>query len=165
MKTEADVSGVESFTLRLPPKLLLAYARFRRSMTLGVRAACFDGEGRVFLIKHSYVHGWYFPGGGVEPGETLEQSLQRELREEGCIRLDMPAQLFGIYLNRHISQRDHVALFVSRNWTQTSPPKIPNLEIADCGFFSPDALPDGTTAGTRRRLEEIVRGTPISAEW
>ena len=57
----------EPTLIRLPPKVFLAFARWKRGMTLGVRAACFDGDGRVFLIRHTYVRGWYFPGGGVEP--------------------------------------------------------------------------------------------------
>ncbi|MBN8995494.1 MAG: NUDIX domain-containing protein [Rhizobiales bacterium] len=149
---------------RVPQKVFLAYARFRRGMTLGVRAACFDPEGRVFLIRHTYVRGWYFPGGGVEPGETMEESLTRELMEEGGIRLARPAQLFGIYLNRHVSRRDHVGLYVCRDWTQV-PPKVPNLEIAEIGFFATDALPEGTTQGTRRRLAEIGGEVAPATAW
>jgi 8-oxo-dGTP pyrophosphatase MutT (NUDIX family) len=150
---------------RLLMKLNLGLARFRRGMTLGVRAAVFDGEGRVFLVRHSYIPGWYLPGGGVEPGETLAAALGRELMEEGGIVLDRPAELFGLYLNRHISRRDHVALFVARDWRQPRQPKLPNLEIVDCGFFTLDDLPDGTTAATRRRLVEIRKRTAASSEW
>lgn len=145
--------------------MFLGIARFRRGMTLGVRAAIFDGQGQVFLVRHSYVPGWYLPGGGVEPGETLAVALDRELMEEGGIALDEPAQLFGLYLNREISRRDHVALFVSHRWQQTRPPRLPNLEIVDCGFFPPEALPEETTAATRRRLEEIRAGAALSPEW
>jgi len=134
-------------------------------MTLGVRAAVFDAEERVFLVRHSYTPGWYLPGGGVEPGETIAVALERELMEEGGIVLDAPAELFGLYLNRKISARDHVALFVSRAWRQVKPPKIPNLEIIDCGFFAPDALPEAATAATRQRLAEIRQGAAITAEW
>jgi 8-oxo-dGTP pyrophosphatase MutT (NUDIX family) len=150
---------------RLSVRLLLGVARFRRGMTLGVRAAVFDGQGQVFLVRHSYVPGWYLPGGGVEPGETLAGALDRELMEEGGIALDEPANLFGLYLNRQISRRDHVALFVSHDWQQTKPPRVPNLEIVDYGFFPPDALPEDATAATRRRLEEILKGAALSPEW
>lgn len=150
---------------RVPQKVFLTYARFRRGMTLGVRAACFDPAGRVFLIRHTYVRGWYFPGGGVEPGETMEQSLGRELMEEGGIALQGPAPLFGMYLNRHASPRDHVGLYVCRDWTQVAPPKVPNMEIAEIGFFAPDSLPEGTTEGTRRRLREIDGKAAPTAEW
>lgn len=65
-------------------------ARHRRALTLGVRAVVIEGEKRVFLIKHSYVQGWHFPGGGVEPRESIGNALARELEEEGGIELTAP---------------------------------------------------------------------------
>lgn len=40
----------------------------RRRMVLGARAALLDGD-RVLLLRHTYMPGWHFPGGGVEPGK------------------------------------------------------------------------------------------------
>ena len=134
-------------------------------MTLGVRAAVYDGDGRVFLVKHSYTPGWYLPGGGVERGETMVDALARELHEEAGIVLSAPARLFGIYLQRRVSARDHVALYVCRDWTQPAPPKVPNLEIVACGLHPTEALPEGTTEATRRRLAEIAEGRAPAAEW
>lgn len=156
---------LELLRKRLPPKLFLFYARFRRGMTLGVRAAIFDGPGRIFLVRHTYVPGWYMPGGGVDPGETFEQALHREIMEEGGFALDAAPELFGLYLSRHVSKRDHVALYVCRSWRQPNPPKVPNFEICECGFHSVDALPEGTSDGTRRRLAEIATGGPPTPHW
>jgi 8-oxo-dGTP pyrophosphatase MutT (NUDIX family) len=150
---------------RVPVRAYLAYARFRRAMTLGVRGAVFDKDGRVFLIRHSYVPGWYFPGGGVEVGETMEDALGRELMEEGGIKLGESPRLFGVYFNRALSRRDHVALYVAREWSQPVMPKLPNFEVVDAGFFAPDALPEDTSAGTRRRLAEILGQADRSPEW
>ena len=84
--------------------------------------------------------------------------------EEGGIELGAAPDLFGIYLNRAVSARDHVVFFVCRQCRQVRQPRIPNLEIVEAGFFSPDALPAGATEGTRRRLAEIA-GAPRSADW
>ena len=144
-------------------RVLHIYWRFSRGLTVGVRGLVLDDQGRVFLIKHSYVTGWHLPGGGVEPGETLGESLERELREEGNIELNAPPQLFAIYFNRRISRRDHVALYVVRSFTQSAPPHI-SREIMAHGFFSPDLLPEATTRATRQRIAEVLTGGP-AAEW
>ncbi|MGA7805539.1 NUDIX domain-containing protein [Bradyrhizobium sp.] len=140
------------------------YWRLARGMTLGVRGVVVDQEERVFLVKHSYVAGWHLPGGGVEVGETVLQALTRELMEEGRIEVvDTPA-LHGLFFNRHVSNRDHVAVFVVRQFRQDRLPK-PNHEIIACGFFDVDALPADTTEGTRLRIREVLEGATPSATW
>ena len=135
-----------------------------RGMTLGVRAVVLDAENRVFLVRHTYVSGWYLPGGGVDLGETMEEAMARELKEEGDIDLTGPATLHGIFLNRHVSRRDHVAVYVVRQFSQVRLPE-PNKEIVECGFFAATALPEGTTPGTRLRIEEIMKGRPLITTW
>jgi 8-oxo-dGTP pyrophosphatase MutT (NUDIX family) len=145
-------------------RFLHLYWRFSRGLTMGVRAIVVDGQGRVFLIRHSYVAGWHLPGGGVEPGETLIAALTRELAEEGNITLAEPPALHGVFFNSRVSRRDHVAVFVVRGFHQAQPPQ-PNHEIIEHRFFAPDALPEGTTPGTRRRIAEVLRGVPIAERW
>jgi 8-oxo-dGTP pyrophosphatase MutT (NUDIX family) len=145
-------------------RLMHVYWRFSRGLTVGARGLVLDREGRVFLIKHTYTDGWHLPGGGVEPGETLLEALTRELREEGNIELAGPPVLFAVYFQPIYSRRDHVAVYVVRDFRQTSPPQ-PNREIAGHGFFSPDALPADTTAGTRARIAEVLGNKPIAQHW
>ncbi len=145
-------------------RLLHLYWRFARGLTIGVRGLVIDGQGRVFLVKHSYLDGWYLPGGGVEVDEPLEAALARELREEGNIELSGPPELFAIYLNRRISRRDHIALYVVRSFEQSAPPR-PNREIVAHGFFAPTSLPDDTTRGTRERIAEVLSGRAVADFW
>src|ERR1700753_3148023 len=129
------------------------YWRFARGMTLGVRGVVLDGDDKVFLVKHSYVSGWHLPGGGVEVGETFLDALRRELMEEGRIELRGEPVLHGIFLNRHVSRREHVAVYIVSHFRQVRLPE-PNREIVACGFFDAGALPSEATEGTRRRMAE-----------
>ena len=140
------------------------YWRLSRGLTLGVRGLVIDGQDRVFLVKHTYVHGWHLPGGGVEPGETVRDALARELKEEGNIELlDTPGP-FGIYFQATVSRRDHIVLFVVQHFQQPTPP-VPDREIMAHGFFPRDALPEGTSAATRARIAEVLMGEPVSHHW
>lgn len=145
-------------------RLLHIYWRHSRGMTLGARGLVIDEQSRVFLIKHSYVAGWHLPGGGVEPGEAIGAALERELREEGNIELTAAPELFGIYWNRRVAARDHVALYVVRSFRQSAPPQ-PNREIIAHGFFAWNALPDGTTPATRARVAELREGRAPAPIW
>jgi ADP-ribose pyrophosphatase YjhB (NUDIX family) len=145
-------------------RLMHVYWRFARAMTLGVRALVIDEEGRIFLVRHSYVSGWHLPGGGVEAGETLMQAVARELREEGNIEVTAPPQLHAVFFNDRWSRRDHVALFVVRAFRQRAAP-VPDREIRAHGFFALDALPNDTTAATRARIVEVLGGAPVSERW
>ena len=102
-----------------------------------MRALVVDAEGRVFLVKHSYVSGWHLPGGGVETGETLMMALARELREEGNIELIGAPTLFAIYFNRRVSRRDHVALYVVRSFRQTRPAASESVKSWRTAFSHP----------------------------
>lgn len=149
---------------RLVSRLIAFGAMFQRPMTLGVRGLVVDADNRVLLVRHTYVPGFYLPGGGVERGETAADALARELSEEANVHLDAPPTLFGFYLNRRVSPRDHVALYVVRSFRHAGP-RAPDHEIAQADFFALDALPDGTTSGTRARLAEALENAPISPYW
>jgi ADP-ribose pyrophosphatase YjhB (NUDIX family) len=152
-----------SWKERLVGPLAHFYFSLSRGMTLGVRAACFDSEGRIFLVRHSYLPGWYMPGGGVERHETVDQALAKELQEEGNLVMTDTPQLIGVYLNRSASRRDHV-VFYRTTVAQTAPRKA-DWEIIESGFFALDALPPDTTRATLRRLRELKGDMPPSGFW
>jgi hypothetical protein len=69
-----------------------------------------------------------------------------------------------MYFNPRDSRRDHVALFVVDDFRQTSAP-VPDREIIAHGFFPVQALPEGTTPATRKRLAEVLDGVAPSERW
>jgi 8-oxo-dGTP pyrophosphatase MutT (NUDIX family) len=152
--------------IRMSPLLtpvFRAWWRIRRPATLGVRALICDEAGRVMLVRHSYAKGWHFPGGGVERGETAVDAVLREAAEEAGVEATSPPTLIGFYATHANFPNDHIALYRFDAW-RPCPPAASN-EIAERGFFAPDALPNGVTAGTRRRLAEAHGAAPISADW
>lgn len=152
-----------SLFARLRGKAFHAWFLLSRPMTLGVRALVLDAQDRVFLVRHTYVPGWHLPGGGVEHGETALQSLRRELREEGNIDWTRPPRLLGLYHATQWTRRDHVALYLVRDFVQSGP-RLPDREIAEAGFFARDALPEGVAKATLRRLAEYD-GEAIAETW
>jgi 8-oxo-dGTP pyrophosphatase MutT (NUDIX family) len=161
------VTALQTLRTRFEPQLRQVfhlYWRIARGMTLGVRGVVLDADGRVFLVRHSYVSGWHLPGGGVEVGESFREALRRELMEEGRIELAGEPALHGVFFNSHVSRRDHVAVYVVRQFRQDRPPD-PNREIVECGFYDANALPAETTRGTRLRIEEVLDGVAPVSTW
>ena len=90
---------------------------------LVVAAALVDGRGRVLLQqrRHGARHGglWEFPGGKVEPGETPEAALLREIAEELDVALiDFTALAFASDPERDPARRDPhlLLLYLCRQW-------------------------------------------------
>jgi hypothetical protein len=72
--------------------------------------------------------------------------------------------LHGVFFNSHVSRRDHVAVYLVRDFRQDRLPE-PNREIVACGFFEADAMPAETTEGTRLRIAEVLEGKTPIATW
>jgi ADP-ribose pyrophosphatase YjhB (NUDIX family) len=100
----------------------------------------------------------------VEVGETVLEALGRELAEEGNIMLTGPPEFHGVFFNSRYSRRDHVVLFLVRDFHQAGPPE-PTREIVASGFFSLDDMPNDTTAATRARIAEVLGRAPLSDRW
>jgi ADP-ribose pyrophosphatase YjhB (NUDIX family) len=153
----------------LPPRLYrlawlarTAWQLVTRPRTIGVRVIV-EREGRVLLIRHSYVPGWHLPGGGVDRGETLAEAARREVREEVGLTVEVDPQPFGVYGRFQYGASDHVAVFVARR--VEGEPLPDQGEIAEAGFFDPDALPGDTTPATRQRLSEHRARSPRAERW
>jgi ADP-ribose pyrophosphatase YjhB (NUDIX family) len=150
--------------LRAGRLAIAAAARLRRPVTLGVRLVALNDRGEVLLVRHSYLPGLALPGGAVDPGETCREAAAREAAEEAGLELDTPPELFHVYLNRALGNRDHVVLFVARGVRQPHPPAR-GFEILSSGFHAPHVLPAGTTPATRARLAEVLEGAAPSDDW
>ena len=68
-------------------------------MTIVVTAAVIERDGSFLVTRRQagvHLEGrWEFPGGKCEPGETLIESLRRELREELAVDADVEDEVFS----------------------------------------------------------------------
>ncbi len=138
--------------------------RVTRPRTIGVRALLHDDRGRIALVRHSYVAGWYLPGGGVKKGEAIADALRRELAEEVAITDATIERVLGVYHSRREGKDDHIIVYVAHAGTDTL--RVADaLELAGAGWFDPDALPPGTTPATLRRIGEWRAGVTGEGKW
>ena len=97
------------------------------------RLLLLDGEQRVLLLKHADGHGrefWATPGGGLEPGETVEQAARREAAEElGAKRVELALLWTGhsefVFGNRTISQTE--TFFLATGYSQILGPEVQDM--------------------------------------
>ena len=121
---------------------------FEDRYRLSAHAVITDSRNRVLLVQATYGdRAWGLPGGAVDPGETLHETLIRECREElGCSVNVL--YLSGIYLHSAIDA--HVAIFRCELPDDTLVTLSP--EHADYRYFSLEEL----TPIQRRRVEDCL---------
>ena len=143
--------------------LFFAVSRATRGMTLGVRGVATDARGRVLLVRHTYLNGWWLPGGGVDGGETCQDAVVREMREETGLIATAPPRLISVHSNERFFRGDHVLVFAIDAFEPGE--RSSRGEIAEVGWFAPEALPDDAHRATRARIMEIFGGAPSDPNW
>ena len=83
---------------------------------VGVGAVIEDEAGRVLLVKHVTQRGgfwqgkWICPGGALEPGETIEEGIRREVKEETQLDINLTEPL--VPLERIVGENGSTSLHV-----------------------------------------------------
>ena len=138
------------------------YCFIFRPIRMGVRVMMIQ-DGKIWLVRQTYMRGWFMPGGGLKRGETLEQATRREAREETGAELG-EISLMGAYSNLTEWKTDHNIVFICTDFEVKSKP---DGEIAELRAFPLNELPDALWPGHRRRVKEYQAGItqPQFGEW
>src|SRR5437870_1491431 len=135
--------------LSMGHKIRYTYWRIFEPTIVGVRALIVR-DNRVMLVRHTYLKGWYLPGGGVERGETVYSALCREVAEECSLKVKS-ATLSAVYSNIDQNRNDHILLYCVEDFEPGEESPFRKFEIADANFFDIDSPPSDSTPATRRR--------------
>lgn len=149
-------AGLKRVAIRLAmnaaQRVRMGFWRITRPRAFGVHALVYDKAGRLFLVRHSYAKGWRLPGGGVKRGETAEQAVLRELREEIGLRRYGAMREALVLEHRPEYRRGLSTFFVVED---AAIDFSPSLEIEEVSAFHSGELPEGTTELTRRVIEAV----------
>lgn len=115
--------------------------------TIGVFGIIFDERGRVLLCHRTDYDLWNLPGGGLEPQESITDGVEREVKEETGLDVEV-GRLVGVYTK---TDRNDIAFaFICKI---TSGKLTLNDEADRIEYFSVDKLPSNLIP---RQVERII---------
>lgn len=117
---------------------------------VSVAALVTNQRGEILLVKSPW-RGWEYPGGLIEPGETFQEALHREVREEAGVEIEITG-FVGICKNieRNIVNIDFTANYIGGELTTSE-------ESTEVIWASPEKARELITFPlTRKRLENML---------
>lgn len=113
------------------------YCFLFRPIRMGVRVVMLQDD-KVWLIRHTYLEGWFLPGGGVNKWEALDEAARREAREETGAALE-EVSLLGVFTSYRQWKTDHTAVFLCKDFKLVGKS---DAEIAELKLFPITQLPE-----------------------
>ena len=130
-----------------------------RRPVVGIAAAARTADGRWLLVRRADMDDWALPGGTLEWGETLRESISRELAEEAGVDRCEVTGLLGVFSSPHRDPRLHaVTILVACTIGPPVRPPANPLEITDARLFAADELPDSLAMGMHEMLRVALEG-------
>jgi mutator protein MutT len=114
--------------------------RYNTGYNVGVGGAVVRG-GQLLMVRRASRHGrgnWQLPGGFIEPDETIEQAVVREVQEETGVVAEVEGVL-GLR-NRYDPEQGNGVYVVMLLRLVSGEPKADGREVDHAGFFTLDQI-------------------------
>lgn len=136
------MNKLKSHIYRFGYPLAVCYWFFRRPTTVGVRCII-THENKILLVRHTYGSRlWTVVGGGVEKGETFEQTAKRETAEEVGIEITDLQKIGELPYNGEF-KKDTIHIFTASALNPSL--QIDASEIKEAAWFALDNIPEDTS--------------------
>jgi 8-oxo-dGTP diphosphatase len=127
-----------------------------RNKRIGAAAVIVNDEGGVLLVKHTYGRlNWELPGGTGESGESPDETVLREVREETGLDVAV-LHLTGYYHDAEADFLHFVFLCEVRDGDAAPRPDL--AEVSECRYWPRGALPRPISDFTMRRIQDAFAG-------
>lgn len=124
-----------------------------RGRRLGAAGVILNRSGSVLLVRHTYGRlNWELPGGASEQGESVVETVTREVREETGLRIDVDG-LTGVYFELENDAHHFVFRCTSAQAYEAAPA---SEEISECRFCDVNDLPRPISDFTIRRIMDAL---------
>lgn len=134
-----------------------------------VAALVRDGEGRLLLVQRKDTGNWELPGGRVDPGESAEHALVREVAEESGVTVRATG-VSGVYCDpAHVLAypalgvvRQQFAVYLHAELLGGTP-RPDGRETAAAGWFTADQRSElPMTPLVRTRIDQGLRDAAVT---
>jgi 8-oxo-dGTP diphosphatase len=116
-------------------------------------------DGRIVLIRRRDNGRWALPGGIVDWGEDIPNTIRRELKEETGLDLVQIRRLVGVYSAPDRDPRIHSICIVVEADVEGDMKVEDTLEVTEIQAFSPDSLPsEPMSHDHQKQLQDYLRG-------
>ena len=118
-------------------------------------------DGKILLVRHNRLNLWQIPGGIQETGESIQQTIERELLEELGLVLKT-GELISVFSHPrwtiHFPDGNKLQqlTFFFRMEGALTPMTIQAEEISDYRFFAPDEIPDDTFECCKQKVKDWI---------
>jgi ADP-ribose pyrophosphatase YjhB (NUDIX family) len=131
---------------------------FRHPIT-GVSIIPVLEDGSLVLVRRRDTGKWGLPGGFVDWGEDIPQTVSRELEEETGLSLLKISRLVGVYSAPDRDPRVHSICVVVEALVAGEFKVIDRLEISETQSFLPEQIPlDELSHDHGRQLQDYLNG-------